>query len=184
MSPVPPHKLSFPVQKSHVFLWNSTDITDSNPLTYLLKSAELDTTSTGSFLLPPPFSSNLLSKPESRTLSLKSSHLHHMGLLSQKGKTVGSFLTTFWEFKHYWNPSLVHMLSFHLSSLPDSYINDAPSAASVIPQLSVAEVAGKQRADPITRHVTAQLESLEASSVSVGSELPEMDSCLNKHARQ
>lgn len=76
------------------------------------------------------------------------------------------------------------MLSFHLSSLPDSYINDAPSAASVIPQLSVAEVAGKQRADPITQHVTVQLESLEASSVSVGSELPEMDSCLNKHARQ
>lgn len=64
------------------------------------------------------------------------------------------------------------MLSFHLSSLSDSYINDAPFAASVIPQLSSVEVSEKQRADPVMRHVTAQLESGGAPSVSVGNELP------------
>ncbi|KAK7883969.1 hypothetical protein WMY93_027092 [Mugilogobius chulae] len=55
--------------------------------------------------------------------------------------------------------TLVHSLSMSADSLPDSFTADEQFASSVVSPLSPADIADKQRADPVLGHVIAQLET-------------------------
>uniref|UniRef100_A0A3Q1EWG8 Gypsy retrotransposon integrase-like protein 1 n=1 Tax=Acanthochromis polyacanthus TaxID=80966 RepID=A0A3Q1EWG8_9TELE len=59
-------------------------------------------------------------------------------------------------------------------SLPDSYTADEQFASFVVPQLSPSAIADKQRADPVLKHVIAQLETGESPPSSLREEVPEL----------
>lgn len=71
-------------------------------------------------------------------------------------------------------------MSALVNSLPDSFTDDTQFASSVLPQFSAADISAKQRADPVIRHVIAQLERGETLPPSVREELPDLPLLLRE----
>ncbi|KAK7883916.1 hypothetical protein WMY93_027039 [Mugilogobius chulae] len=188
-----------------------TVVTDSNPLTYLLTSAKLDATSyrwlsalsTYSFkiiyragrqntdadaLSRRPhgnLTSDLLSEKEKeRIIRFAEHHLDTPNVITIDQHTVQALSD-----RHLIcsapdqtpDHTLVHSLSMSADSLPDSFTADEQFASSVVSPLSPADIADKQRADPVLGHVIAQLETGDSPPPSVREHLPELPLLLRTY---
>lgn len=78
------------------------------------------------------------------------------------------------------NFSLVQSLTMSIKALPDSYVNNNQFGSSVIPKLTEAEIAEKQRADQIINHVITQLECGITAPPTLREEVPELPLLLRE----
>lgn len=181
-----------------------TVVTDSNPLTYLLTSAKLDATSyrwlstlsTYSFkIIYRPGKQNadadglsrrphgelltdlMSQKEQERILRFAEQHLESPNVITIDQHTVQALSD--WQLIYSAPNStpeyaLVYSLSMSINSLPDSFTADEQFASFMVPQLSPVDIADKQRADPVLKHVIAQLETGESPPPSLREQLPEL----------
>lgn len=189
-----------------------TIVTDSNPLTYLLTSAKLDATSyrwlsalsTFSFSIVyragkhnadadglsrmphGELSDDLMSQKErERILSFAERHLHSPSTSIDQHvvQAICDRQLVYSSDERDQDFALVQTLSISTDCLPDSYINDSQFSSSVILSLSHAEIATKQRADPVLTHVIAQVERGESPPSSVRGEFPDLPLLLKELPR-
>ncbi|CAI5677245.1 unnamed protein product [Oreochromis niloticus] len=80
------------------------------------------------------------------------------------------------------DPDLVLVLSMsvNVNSLPDSFTDDIQFASMVLPQISTADLAAKQRLDPVIQHGIAQVERGESPPPLLREELPELPLLLRE----
>uniref|UniRef100_A0AAZ1XYY5 ribonuclease H n=1 Tax=Oreochromis aureus TaxID=47969 RepID=A0AAZ1XYY5_OREAU len=164
-----------------------TVVTDSNPLTYLLSSAKLDATgyrwlsalSTFTFKLiyragkqnsdadglsrrpHGELSDDPLSQKErERIWRFARHHLSEPDYVSIDQHTIKAVCDRHLVYSSSTDPDLALVLSMsvNVNSLPDSFTDDIQFASMVLPQISTADLAAKQRLDPVIRHVIAQVE--------------------------
>ena len=179
-----------------------TVVTDSNPLTYLLTSAKLDATSyrwlsalsTYSFKITyragrqnadadglsrrphGELSSDLMSQKEKeRILRFTEQHLESPNVITIDQHTVQALNDRQLVCSAPDSPdyALVHSLSMSADSIPDSFAADE-QFATVVNQLNPLNIADKQRADPVLRHIIAQLETGESPPPCLREQLPDL----------
>lgn len=190
-----------------------TVVTDSNPLTYLLTSAKLDATSYRWLSALSTFNFKIIyragklnadadglsrrphaecpedalsQKERERIQRFTDQHLDDPSCVSIDLHTVQAICD---RQLVYSSPdqdpvvALVQTLSADVDSLPDSFVNDLQFSSSVVPSLSDAEIAAKQRADPVIQHVIAQLERGETPPPSLREQLPDLPLLLRELTR-
>ncbi|KAK7906944.1 hypothetical protein WMY93_015556 [Mugilogobius chulae] len=190
-----------------------TVVTDSNPLTYLLTSAKLDATSyrwlsaLSTFTFKIVYRSGKLNadadglsrrpheehsedarsqKERERILRFTEQHLENPACISIDQHSVQAVCD---RQLVYSSPdkdqitAFVQALSISADSLPDSFVNDLQFSSPTMPTLSDAEIAAKQRADPVIQHVLAQLERGDTPPPSVREQLPDLPLLLRELQR-
>ncbi|KAL3967235.1 hypothetical protein ACER0C_029268 [Sarotherodon galilaeus] len=186
-----------------------TVVTDSNPLTYLLSSAKLDATgyrwlsalSTFTFKLiyragkqnsdadglsrrpHGELSDDPLSQKErERIWRFAQHHLNEPDYVSIDQHTIKAVCDRHLVYSSSTDPDLALVLSMsvNVNSLPDSFTDDIQFASMVLPQISTADFAAKQRLDPVIRHVIAQVERGESPPPLLREELPELPLLLRE----
>lgn len=186
-----------------------TVVTDSNPLTYLLTSAKLDATSYRWLSALSTFNFKIIyragrqnadadglsRRPHSKfpedPMSIKERervakfmHCH----LDNPPHTIGEDVVHAICDRHLVQsspvPGLANALLLSMSanpgSVPDSFTDDIQFTSLALPQLSPADLAEKQRADPIIRHVITHLERGESPPPKLREELPELPLLLRE----
>ncbi|CAL9683895.1 unnamed protein product [Knipowitschia caucasica] len=181
-----------------------TVVTDSNPLTYLLTSAKLDATSyrwlsalsTYDFkityragkqnadadgLSRRPHgehpTDHMSEKEKERILRFTEQHLETPNVITIDQHTVQAITDRQLICSapdSFSDHVTIHSLSMSADSLPDSFTADEQFASNLVPLLSPSEIADRQRADPVLRHVIAQLETGESPPPSLREILPEL----------
>ncbi|KAL3992153.1 cell division cycle protein 37 [Sarotherodon galilaeus] len=186
-----------------------TVVTDSNPLTYLLSSAKLDATgyrwlsalSTFTFkLIYRAGKQNsdadglsrrphgeltddpLAQKERERIWRFARHHLNEPDYVSIDQHTIKAVCDRHLVYSSSTDPDLALVLSMsvNVNSLPDSFTDDIQFASMVLPQISTADLAAKQRLDPVIRHVIAQVERGESPPPLLREELPELPLLLRE----
>ncbi|CAL9690547.1 unnamed protein product [Knipowitschia caucasica] len=186
-----------------------TIVTDSNPLTCLLTSAKLDATSyrwlsalsTFDFKIVyragkqnadadglsrrphGELSDDLMSRKErERVLRFAQQHLDDPEYVSIDQQTVRAISDRHDMYCSDNDPmhALILSLSVHSESVPDSFMDDTQFASPILPRLSAAHLATKQRADPTIQHVIAQLERGESPPPMLREQLPDLPLLLRE----
>ena len=78
--------------------------------------------------------------------------------------------------------TLVETMSMSATAIPDSYSNES-QGSPVVPSLSLSDLKGKQRADPVLREVIHQLETGEKVPPTARAELPDLPLLLREWNR-
>uniref|UniRef100_A0A3B3HGE9 Gypsy retrotransposon integrase-like protein 1 n=1 Tax=Oryzias latipes TaxID=8090 RepID=A0A3B3HGE9_ORYLA len=195
-------------EKFYDYLYGAqfTVVTDSNPLTYILSSAKLDATSyrwlsalsTFDFKIvyragkqnldadglsrrPHELSNDAVSiKEQERIQRFAQQHLKIVTALDQS--TTRAICDRHLVYSSFPDPAhaLVLSISSSVDSLPDGFKDDTQFASSALPRLSLADLAAKQRADPVIGHVIIQLERGETPPPAVRGQLPDLPFLLRE----